>query len=269
MDKERFLAHLEGEDRELVARVLDQVETALKKTAPVATDFLDPNQRALCSEVIHFLPEVKALYFGGYRGAERQRMVVMPAFYLDEAVEPPLAYLAIRPPLKGGKAAPAGAEPLLNHRSVLGSIMGLGLKRGKIGDILLGTEEAQVVVAAEIAEFILTNLSKVGSLPVTVVAIDPEQLNTPVERVKEIRSTVASPRLDAVAGLGYGVSRSRMVREIKMGKVKVNWQVVTDPDYKVAKDDVLSIRGRGRVIVEEIGGETRKGRLFVKLKRLL
>ena len=79
-------------------------------------------------------------------------MVVMPAFYLDEAVEPPLAYLAIRPPLKGGKAAPAGAEPLLNHRSVLGSIMGLGLKRGKIGDILLGTEEAQVVVAAEMID---------------------------------------------------------------------------------------------------------------------
>ncbi|NLM36632.1 MAG: photosystem II S4 domain protein [Firmicutes bacterium] len=268
MDKERFLAHLEGEDRELVARVLDQVETALKKTAPVATDFLDPSQRALCGEVIHFLPEVKTQYFGGYRGAERQRMVVMPAFYLDEAVEPPLAYLAVRPPLKGGKAAPA-TEPLLSHRSVLGSIMGLGLKRGKIGDILLGTEEAQVVVAAEIAEFILTNLTKVGSLPVTVVAIDPEQLNIPVERVKEIKSTVASPRLDAVAGLGYGVSRSRMAREIKMGRVKVNWQLVTVPDYKVATGDVLSIRGRGRVIVEEIGGETRKGRLFIKLKRLL
>jgi RNA-binding protein YlmH len=269
MDKERFLAPLEGEDRELVARVLDQVELALKKTSPVATDFLDPRERALCGEAIHFLPEVKTLYFGGYRGAERQRMVIMPAFYLVEAVEPPLAYLSIKLPTKGGKAAPAADEPLFTHRSVLGSIMGLGLKRGKVGDLLLGPDEAQVVVAEEIAEFLLTNLNKVGSCAVTVELIDPEQLNTPVERVKEIKSTVASPRLDAVAGLGYGVSRSRMAREIKMGKVKVNWQVVTAPDYKVSASDVLSIRGRGRVVVEEFGGETRKGRLFVRLKRLL
>ena len=152
---------------------------------------------------------------------------------------------------------------------VLGSLIGLGLKRGKIGDLLLSTDEAQVVVAAEVAEYILTNLNKVGSVPVAVAAIDPEQLNTPVERVKEIKSTVASPRLDAVAGLGFGVSRSRMAREIKMGKVKVNWQVAMDPDHKVDAGDVLSIRGRGRVVVDEIGGETRKGRLFVKLKRLL
>ena len=269
MDRERFLASLEGEDRELVARVLDQVELALKRTTPVATDFLDPRERSLCGEVTHFLPEVKTLYFGGYRGAERQRMVIMPAFYLAEAVEPPLAYLAIKPPGKSGKAAAAATEPFLNHRMVLGSLIGLGLKRGKIGDLLLSTDEAQVVVAAEVAEYILTNLNKVGSVPVTVAAIDPEQLNTPVERVKEIKSTVASPRLDAVAGLGFGVSRSRMAREIKMGKVKVNWQVAMDPDHKVDAGDVLSIRGRGRVVVDEIGGETRKGRLFVKLKRLL
>ena len=196
-------------------------------------------------------------------------MVIMPAFYLAEAVEPPLAYLSIKLPTKGGKTAPAATEPLFNHRAVLGSLMGLGLKRGKIGDILLSTDEAQVVVAGEIADFLLDNLSKVGSFSVTVESIDPEQLNTPVERVKEIKSTVASPRLDAVAGLGYGVSRSRMAREIKMGKVKVNWQVVMDPDYKVGTGDVLSIRGRGRVVVDEFGGETRKGRLFVKLKRLL
>ncbi|NLY90978.1 MAG: photosystem II S4 domain protein [Firmicutes bacterium] len=269
MDKERILAPLEGEDRLLAARLLDQVELAVKKAAPVATDFLDPRERGLCSEILHYLPEVKALSFGGYRGAERQRMVVIPGFYLAEAVEPPLAYLVIRPAAKGGKGVPDGTGSLFTHRDVLGSILGLGLKREKIGDLLLSAEEAQAVVAEEVGDFILTNLTKVGALKVMVEAIDPEQLNTPVERVKEIRSTVASLRLDAVAGLGYGVSRSRMAREIKMAKVKVNWRPVTDPDYKVAVGDVLSIRGRGRVVVAEVGGETKKGRLIVRLKRLL
>lgn len=269
MDKERILAPLDGEDRLLVARLLDQVELAVKKVAPVATDFFDPRERELCREVLHYLPEAKALSFGGYRGAERQRMVIIPAFYLAEAVEPPLAYLAIRPAAKEGKLVLGGTGSLFTHRDVLGSILGLGLKRGKIGDLLLAAEEAQAVVAEEVGDFILTNLTKVGSLSVMVEAIDPEQLNTPVERVKEIKSTVASLRLDAVAGLGYGVSRSRMAREIKMARVKVNWRPVTEPDYKVAVGDVLSIRGRGRVVVAEVGGETKKGRLVIKLKRLL
>ncbi|HBL35283.1 MAG TPA: photosystem II S4 domain protein [Firmicutes bacterium] len=270
MDKERFLAPLENKDRVLVARILDQAEFALKKTAPVATDFLDPSEKTLCSEVIHFLPEIKTLFFGGYRKAERQRMVLVPAFYLTEAVESPLAYLSIKPPAKKGKVAPSGAEePCFTHRDVLGALLGLGLKREKIGDLLLTKDEAQAIVAEEIADFIQTNLTKVGALAVTVEAIDPEQLNIPVERVKEIKSTVASLRLDAVAGIGYGVSRSRMAREIKMAKVKVNWRPVTDPDYKVDVGDVLSMRGRGRVVVAELGGETKKGRLVVKLNRLL
>jgi RNA-binding protein YlmH len=269
MDREGFLAQLKNEDRILVARVLDQAELAIKKTAPVVTDFLDPNEKTLCSEVIHFLPEVKTLFFGGYRKAERQRMVLVPAFYLTEAVESPLAYLSLKPSTKIKKTVLSGAEePCFTHRAVLGAILGLGLNRGKIGDLLVTKDEAQAIVGVEIGDFLLTNLTKVGALAVTVEEIDPEQLNTPVEKVKEIKSTVASLRLDAVAGIGYGVSRSRMAREIKMAKVKVNWRPVTAPDYKVDVGDVLSIRGRGRVVVAELGGETKKGRLVVKLNRL-
>jgi RNA-binding protein YlmH len=269
MDKEGFIAQLENKERVLVARVLDQAEQAIKKTAPVTTDFLDPSEKALCCEVLHFLPEVKTLFFGGYRKAERQRIVLVPAFYLTETVASPLAYLAIKPATKTGIMALSGAEePCFTHRDVLGAILGLALKREKIGDLLLTKDEAQAIVAEEIAEFLLTNLRKVGTHNVKVEAIDPEQLNTPVEKVKEIKSTVASLRLDAVAGIGYGVSRSRMAREIKMAKVKVNWRPVTAPDYKVDVGDVLSIRGRGRVVVAELGGETKKGRLVVKLNRL-
>jgi RNA-binding protein YlmH len=268
MDRERFLAPLEEGDRALAARVLDQVELALKKTEPVATDFFDPRERELVDEILHYLPEVKKLNYGGYRGAERQRMVIVPAFYLTEAVTAPLAYLEIKS-LANSIKRRTDSAPLFAHRAILGSILGLGLKREKVGDILLGEEEAQVIVAEESGEFILTHLQKVGPIAVQVEPIDPEQLNVPVERVKEIKSTVASLRLDAVAGLGYGESRTRMAREIKAEKVKVNWKLVTNPAHKVAAGDVLSMRGRGRVIVAEVGGETKKGRIRVVMKRLL
>ena len=68
---------------------------------------------------------------------------------------------------------------------------------------------------------------------------------------------------------GYGVSRTRMAREIKAEKVKVNWKLVTNPAHKVAAGDVLSIRGRGRVIVAEVGGKPEKDEIRVVMKRLL
>jgi RNA-binding protein YlmH len=66
-------------------------------------------------------------------------------------------------------------------------------------------------------------------VPVVVSEIDLEQLEAVPKQVKEIRATVASLRLDAVASAGYGTSRSQMVREIKAGKVKVDWKPVDNP----------------------------------------
>ncbi len=270
IEKERLLSHLEGEERANAARLLDKVEISLKRAEPVATDFLDPRGIEVFEEILHYLPEVKTLKFGGYRQAERERMVLMPSFYLMESVEPPLAYLSVRPltgEVKPGNGAPKGLP--FTHRDLLGSILGLGIKREKIGDFLLTNDEAQLVAAEEIGDFLLTHLNKVGSTPVEVRAIDPEQLNTPIEKVKEIKSTVASLRLDAVAGAGYGMSRNKVVREIKAEKVKVNWRPVTNPAYKVKEGDLLSIRGRGRVIIAEAGGTTKKGRIRIVLKRLM
>ena len=127
---------------------------------------------------------------------------------------------------------------------------------------------AQVILAKEIEEYVLTHLSQVGAVPVAAAPIDPEQLNVQPQRVKEVKTTVASLRLDAVAGAGFGVSRTKMVREIKAERVKVNWKVVSAPDYQVGFGDTISMRGRGRVVVSEIKGTTKKGRLSLVLQRL-
>ena len=83
----------------------------------------------------------------------------------------------------------------------------------------------------------------IGSLFVSS-PIEPEQLAVGSERVKEIRTTVASLRLDAIAGAGFGTSRTKMAKEIKAERVKVNWQSVTNPSASVAQGDVISIRGQ-------------------------
>lgn len=149
----------------------------------------------------------------------------------------------------------------------MGSILGTGLKRGKIGDILVQESGCQVIVAAEVADYLLSNWSQVGKVPITLKEIDEEQLAVEPERIKEIKGTVASLRLDAVAAEGFGTSRSKMVREIKAERVKVNWKPVSNPALSISQGDVLSIRGRGRVVVSEVGGTTRKGRTSIVLHR--
>lgn len=259
LEREQLLAHLRGDDeRSIGARIVDVAESSLKRGEPVATDFLDPLAQTVCTGVLGSISEVSYRSFGGYPRAERKRFAVFPQYYLTELVEDPITVLEVT--LKSSFDNPG-------HRDFLGAMLATGLGREKLGDLIVTDRGAQAVVAREVAPFLCEQLTQVGRSPVSVEEIDPERLEVEPERVKEIRSTVASMRLDAVAGSGFGTSRTKMVRDIKAERVKLNWQAVTNPAREVAAGDVISIRGRGRVVVEEVSGTTRKGRLSLLLKR--
>ena len=104
-----------------------------------------------------------------------------------------------------------------------------------------------------------------------VEIVDTPGFNDPIvsreERTKEIRATVASLRLDAIVAAGFGISRSRAADDISSDKVKLNWQSAGSASKNVRQGDVLSMRGRGRVEVTEVRGQTKKGRTVVVLHR--
>ncbi len=259
MDKEQLLGHLQGEEeRKIGGHVFNLARLAWETNKPQVTDFYDPYQRQVARSVIGGLPEVGMLPQGGYKQAERARLVIYPQFYVLEAIKSPLRVL---------QAEGNFAFQKVEHRDYLGSLLATGLERDKIGDIIVLSSGCQVVVAAEIADYLLSNWTRVHQVGIKVSEIYEEQLEVEPERTKEIKTTVASLRLDAIAAGGYGTSRSKMVREIKGDKVKLNWKPVTNPALSVSEGDVLSIRGRGRVVVSSIGGQTRKGRTSVVLHR--
>lgn len=86
-------------------------------------------------------------------------------------------------------------------------------------------------------------------------------------REKIVRGTAASPRLDALGSIAFGLSRTRMAREIRAERVTLNRDIVADPAKTVGTDDVIALEGRGTAVVEELSGPTRKGRIGVTLKR--
>lgn len=111
-----------------------------------------------------------------------------------------------------------------------------------------------------------------GRGDVLLIDEDIEQKETgaeanPARRVKVVKGTVARLRLDAVASLGFGMSRTSMAEEIRRGRVKVNGVQRLDPSFAVKPSDVMTLEGRGSVTLTGVAGETRKGRTLVNLKR--
>ena len=259
MNYEELLGHLRGEEEQSLGRhILDLARRAWDTNRPQTTDFYDPYQRQVAQSVLGGMPEVGVLHQGGYKKAERARLILYPQFYLMETIPSPLRVIEA----KGNFSFQD-----VSHGDYLGSILNIGLKRDKIGDLLVVEDGCQAIVAAEVADYVLSNWAQVHRVPITVREIDQEQLAVEPERIKEIRATVASLRLDAVAAEGYGTSRSKIVREIKGERIKLNWKPVSNPALSISEGDVLSMRGRGRVIVSEVGGTTRKGRTNIVLHR--
>ncbi|NLM53096.1 MAG: hypothetical protein GX197_09805 [Firmicutes bacterium] len=260
MDKEKILQHFTQESERQTASLVVERAVKAEKTGEVQlTDFFDPFQQRIADNVLHFFKGLKQITWGGYDGAERARILLFPAEWQSSLADVPLSFLQA----KVSKQAQG-----LTHRDYLGSLLGLGLRREKIGDILvLSEEKAQIIVCPEIAAFILTHWREVGRYSVTVEEIAAAELSPPPVRVREIKTTVASLRIDAVASSGFGLSRSKLTPAIRAGHVKLNWQTVKSAATAVKAGDIISVAGRGRVEVAEVQGVSKKGRIHLLLKK--
>lgn len=246
------------EERTLIARVIDRIETVLKNHEAAVTEFYDPAQQNLISPVLIKVPGISFIWAGGYDLAERKRLVFCPEYLDVNGIADNIGVLTVTGNLKFQS---------LSHRDFLGAILGLGIKREKIGDLIVTIDGCQVIVDLAVAEYMKANLTKVHRVGVKVAMATPEELLLSPEETIEVFATVASLRLDAVAAAGYGVSRTKVAGDIAAEKAKVNWAVVTDCAFAVKEGDTISLRGRGRVEVVRIKGETKKGRISLVLKR--
>ena len=157
----------------------------------------------------------------------------------------------------------------LTHRDYLGSILGLGITREKIGDLLVGSASCDVLLLPEIADYLLLNLESAGRVRLKVHALPLSDLELPQIQVKTVRDTVAALRLDAVMASGFSLSRGKAADLISAGRVQLNHRECGKCDRTVAQGDVISCRGLGKCSVKEIGGLSKKGRTMIVLERYI
>ena len=260
MDKGTLLDRLglAGEDRLTLAKVLDRAGRARDKNIPAATDFLSPQQRARALDLLRLagIPETAYVSQGGYEGAERQVLLFLPDWMEAENAESPIRCLR----------ASFREEETLSHRDFLGSLMGMGIVREKVGDILAASGSADLLVLEGVADFLLQSWDSAGRTKLHVTEIALENLHIPAVQRKEVRDTVSSLRLDAVAASGFRLARGKAAALIESGKVQLNWRECVKPDKLLEAGDVVSARGFGKFELAEVGGLTRKGRISIVLR---
>jgi len=254
-----FRYYQASDDGDLAARLLDLAELAVRTRRYRTSEFLDPYGLSIAETIAAHYESLILTADGGYLGAERVK-----ACFRHEDYRGTVDY-----ELRALLASWDGRYYHLSHRDVLGALMGLGIKREVFGDIIMLPDSCQVIVDAPMLPFIIQNLTTIGPAPVTLTEISLAEIKPREERRKEIKTTIASLRLDAVAAAGFGTSRTKMVADITAGKVKVNWQEAKSTAQPIKVGDVISIRGRGRVEVTALNGQTKKGRISVVLTRFM
>ena len=242
-------------------RMKDLADAAYGRGIVTFSDFLDLYELHMIHGMDWRGCGVTVSLSGGYEAAERQMAAFVPDA-LSYEWQYPWRCLHITP------ETPRFAEKL-SHRDYLGSVLGLGLERCKIGDILVKDDGAWCFCHEKISGFLLRELRQVRHTAVTVsVCEDPEQEEFSPEE-KEITGTVASVRLDSVIALAFSVSRSSAVPLVEGGKVFVNGRMITSSGFRLSEQDLISVRGMGKFRYGGVRNRTKKGRELIRIFRFV
>lgn len=250
--------HFRVDEKPFVERIIEYSELVQERYQTKLTSFLDPREQFIVQSIVGRLAGIKAEFYGGYEQAERKRALIVPD-YMEVTPD------AFRVALIG--ISGSYKTPPFEHRDVLGSVLGLGLKREKIGDLLISTEAQQCVVAEEIAGFVTGHLQQIHRSSVSTEQLPLSAVHPSDEEWVYKDTTVSSLRLDVILAELLPISRSKAVPLIKSGKVKVNWKVVEQTSLTLDEGDVLSVKGYGRFLFAQIEGRTKKDKLRVRLGR--
>lgn len=247
---------MEKEEKLLLAAFEDKARQRDNKNILTHTGFLSVAEQELA-----YSGRVPGILYGGYDDAERRMLVFLPE-WLEEIPEEdgPIRVLRVSVP-KG--------SPKLTHRDYLGSLLALGIDRSVTGDILTREDGADILVSADMAEYLAQNYTQAGRTPLSVQAVSLKDLRPAQYEAKTVRDTVASLRLDSVLASMFSASRGKAQEAIRQGLVSVNNRQILKPDYFLSEGDKVSLRGKGKAVLREVGGKSRKDRDCIVFDRYL
>lgn len=264
IDRKKILQGMVISDSEYkvqLNRFCDLVDRVLKHHTTEYTYFVSPDILGDFFQILDQVRDVNYTVFGGYKEAEYVLIALHPEYIESIDISGfPISMLVI----EAGKQQAA-----IGHRDVLGSLMGLGFSRSRMGDIVLLEDKVQVMILNEMVDYALSGLDRVGRTKVTIHHRSVADFEEKPLAYKDISTTVKSVRLDALVASAFGISRGKAVDFIKGKKVKINYRPVTIPSKELHEGDMVSVRSKGRFVLSEILDRTKKDRIKIIMKKVI
>ena len=256
MNRTKLMNSLSSPDEKLLfSKALDRALLCEKKGFPSFSPFLDPLKCEKFASIIEKEGICRVLPYGGAMDCERKMLAFHNEYDVVTESDFPIDALEI-----------LHNSSKLTHRDFLGSVLGCGVKREKIGDIFIFPGKAIVFVEREISSFVCGALDRVSNIAVERSIIKDDFLLAPFSEGNAKDIVIASMRLDAAVASIWNISRGKAAKLIESEKAYVNWQCVKSPSKLISEGDTLTLRGRGRAIIEAVNGKTKKDNISISVK---
>lgn len=263
MDKQLQLTKLQkDEDKILIAKILDKLKFSEDRNKIESTDFLDLREQWLIKDMLGIRKYSNYKFFGGYESSERNIIIFSNSidFINQEEINALLSIIRI--------ILPNNLKGEYEHKIYLGGLMKLGIKREKIGDIIVRDDGADIIVKKDLAEYLKNNLKELTRFQkakIEIKNIDELIYIKPEKQV--IKINIPSMRLDCIVGELAKCSRNEANKILEAERVFVNFREEIRPSKNIEEGDYITIRGKGRFRVVKILGTTKKGRISLEIER--
>lgn len=251
--------HYRKDEIPFIDHFSELIEQAGNEYRPVLTEFLDPRQVFIAKQLVGTHSEVTTFTDGGYSDAERSRLIVAPSYFEPKQADFELSLIAIHYPEKFAA---------LTHSTILGTLANSGVRRDVFGDIITDGGHWQFYVSTSMVSWVLENITKIGRVGVRLEEVPLDAHVLPISEWETSETTVSSLRLDTVVAHVYNISRQRAKTLIQGEKVRLNFQVNSQPDTMLAEQDTVSVRGFGRILLTQVLGTTKKDKLRISVNVL-
>ncbi len=263
MDKINELTKMQkDEEKILLAKVNDKLKFCIARNRPENTDFLDLSEQASVYNLLENRRCDKISMFGGYAEAERKILFALPEEieFSDKIYNQVLKVFRI--------TLPKDQWGTYEHKTYLGALMKLGMKREKIGDILVRNDGADIIIMSEVEKFLTQNINGLTRFQKAKIEVKNIDELIYIEPKKEIlKINVPSMRLDCLVGELARCSRNDAVDLINQERVFVNFKEELVGSKQIKEGSYITIRGKGgRFKINKIIGTSKSGRINVEVE---
>lgn len=251
--------HFRKDEQEFIDQVIDWVAQVENQYRPYLSNFLNPRQQFIVQSVVGQYEDIDFDNYGGNAKSEQARVLIYPPYFEPTVEDFDIALIEIDYPTKFAE---------ISHGQIMGTVLGAGVSRDTLGDIVNEGDRWQFFIDLKMKEFIYMNVDRIGRTTVNLVEKDLEDQIEMTAKWKIEEVVVSSFRIDVVLARALNLSRNKAKALVNNNRIKINWIEIEQPDIDVERHDIISIRGHGRVQIREQLGKTRKDNIVLKIGKI-